>query len=314
MYISISVLFVIAIVLFLGGYIVFRRIALRKDKRGDSFEEQFSEYRLSMATEARLRADFSWFDEHRTHEICATSRDGLKLMATVVEAKDPRGIILLFHGYHSNARRDFCMQMRILHNAGYHLIVVDQRSHSRSEGKYVCFGTRESEDVIVWREKAAELYGSDMPVALMGLSMGGATVLMASAMIDKNDTAVRCVVADCPFSSPIDIVSHVMKNFNNIPPFPLISFASFWCRYLACFSLNSPSSAEKLAESHLPALLFHGTADDFVPQYHSEDVISHSPERAKLVLFDGAKHAEAIYYDEKRYTNELLTFLEQNMK
>ena len=314
LYILISVIFLIAILLFLGGYVIFLRIAPRRDKRGESFEEQFSEYRLSMATETRLRSDFEWFDEQRTREICTTSRDGLRLMATVIEAENARGVILLFHGYLSNARRDFCMHMKILHDAGYHLIVPDQRSHSRSEGKYICFGTRESEDVTVWREKAAELYGKDMPVALMGLSMGGATVLMASALIKKDDTAVRCVVADCPFSAPVDIVSHVMKNFNKIPPYPLVSFASFWCRYLACYSLNAPSSADKLAESHLPALLFHGTADDYVPPHHSKEVVRRSPDRARLVLFEGAKHAESIYYDEKRYTDELLAFLEQHMK
>lgn len=313
-YILIAVLFLLSVLLFIGGYVVFLRIAARKDKRGESFEEQFSEYRLTMATEERLRADFDWFDEHRTREICTHSRDGLRLMATVIEAEDARGVILLFHGYHSNARRDFCMQMRILHNAGYHLIVADQRSHSRSEGKYVCFGTRESEDVTVWREKAAELYGADMPIALIGLSMGGATVLMASALIDRSDTAVRCVVADCPFSSPIDVVSHVMKNYNRIPPFPLISFAGFWCRQLACFSLNAPSSAERLSSSHLPALLFHGTEDDYVPYRHSSEVVALSPERARLVPIEGAKHAEAIYYDEKLYTDELLAFLDKHMK
>ena len=170
LYILVSVLFVLAILLFLSGYVVFLKIAPRKDKRGEGFEEQFSEYRLEMATEERLHSDFDWFEEHRTRDICVTSRDGLRLMATVLEAKEARGVILLFHGYKSNARRDFCMHMKILHDAGYHLIVADQRSHSRSEGKYICFGTRESEDVTVWREKAAELYGKDMPVALMGLS------------------------------------------------------------------------------------------------------------------------------------------------
>ena len=314
LYISLSVLFVLAILLFLSGYVVFLKIAPRKDKRGEGFEEQFSEYRLEMATEERLHSDFDWFEEHRTRDICVTSRDGLRLIATVLEAKEARGIILLFHGYKSNARRDFCMHMKILHDAGYHLIVADQRSHSRSEGKYICFGTRESEDVTIWREKAAELYGKDMPVALMGLSMGGATVLMASALIDKADTAVRCVVADCPFSAPIDIVSHVMKNYNKIPPVPFVTFANFWCRWLASYSLNAPSSADKLAESHLPALLFHGTADDYVPPHHSEEVVRRSPDRARLVLIEGAKHAESIYYDEKRYTDELLGFLEQHMK
>jgi fermentation-respiration switch protein FrsA (DUF1100 family) len=51
-----------------------------------------------------------------------------------------------------------------------------------------------------------------------------------------------------------------------------------------------------------------------VPPHHSKEVVRRSPDRARLVLFEGAKHAESIYYDEKRYTDELLAFLEQHMK
>lgn len=303
--------------LLLFGYIVFVRVSRRRKERAEVFEAQFSEYRLAAATEKRLRNDYEWFDSHRTRELCVTSEDGLKLHATLIEApKDtaPRGVILMLHGCRSNPRRDFCMHFPILHSAGYHILAAEQRSHARSEGKYICYGTLESGDVMLWREKAAELYGKDMPVAFFGLSMGGATVLMASGRVSREDTGVRCIIADCPFSSPKDIVSHVMKNHNHLPPEPALSFADFWCRTLAGFSLSTKSNAEILASSHLPALLLHGSADDYVPPSHSQSIAEAVPERTKLVLFEGAKHANSIYCDENRYVAEMLDFLEKNMK
>ena len=307
---------IILLFLFLVGYIVFVRAIKRKTEREEVFEAQFSEYRLSAATETRLRTDYNWFDSHRTRELCITSEDGLRLHATLIEAPSeapPKGVILLFHGFRSNPRRDFCMHMPILHSAGYHIIAVDQRSHGKSEGKYICYGTLESGDAILWRKKVAEIYG-DMPVALMGISKGGATVLMASGRVSREDTAVRCIIADCPFSSPKSIISYVMRKFHRLPPEPALSFANFWSRLLAGFSISTVSNAEIFAESHLPALLFHGTADDFVPIFHSEAVAKAAPKRAELVKFEGAKHAESIYYDEKKYVELLLSFLDKNMK
>lgn len=312
-----GIIFFASILLFVGGYIIFRQICVRRRDRSDSFEGLFSERRLIIAGEERLRGDYEWFDAHRTQEICTLSHDGLRLFATVVEAPkhvSPKGVIMLFHGYRSNARRDFCIQMRILHNAGYHLLVADQRAHSKSEGKYICYGVQERYDVIAWRNKAAEIFGKDMPIAFMGLSMGGATVLMASGLVSKDDTAVRCVVADCPFSSPRKIILHVMRNYNKIPFSSLfLTFAGFWARTLANFTLSAPSAAELYGQSHIPALLIHGDKDDYVPMLHSRNIADTRKENTRLVTISGAAHADAIYFDEKKYTEELLAFLNKNM-
>lgn len=316
--IAIASVFALSILLLLFGFIIFKRICVRSKTRREGFEEQFSEYRLSLATEQRLRSDYEWFDAHRSREICAISHDGLRLFATVINAPTgltPKGVVILFHGYRSNARRDFCMQARIIHDAGYHLIVTDQRSHDRSEGKYICYGVKERFDVVTWKNEATKIFGADIPIALMGLSMGGATVLMASELISKEDTSLKCIIADCPFSSPKDIVSYVMKEHNKVPLTDLgLAFAGFWSRTLAGFTLSAPSAAQIYAKSHLPALIFHGTDDDYVPIHHSKAVADASGGRASLVTVAGAKHAEAIYYDEQKYTESILAFLSENMK
>ena len=317
LWIPIGIIIAALISLFVGGYIVFVKSCKRKPEREDVFESQFSEYRLSTGIESRLRRDYDWFDANRTSELCITSEDGLRLHATLIEApKDmtPKGVIILVHGFRSNIRRDFCMHVPLLHKEGYHIIAVDQRSHSKSEGKYITYGVRESSDIMRWRDKAAELYGRDMPIILFGLSMGGATVLMASGRVPKDDKAVKCIIADCPLSSARNIIYYVMKTFNNMRPEPLLTFAGFWSRWLAGFDIRSKTTAEVFATSHLDALLFHGDADDFVPPIHSEYVINAAPDRARLIMFEGAKHAEAIYYDEKKYMDSVLGFINEHLK
>jgi pimeloyl-ACP methyl ester carboxylesterase len=275
----------------------------------------FNKVDASDASRARLRVDYDWFDQNKDEDIYLTSSDGLKLAATVVRVKDKdsKGVIILFHGYRSAFRRDLCLQMRILHEAGYDIIAAHQRSHGKSEGKYICYGIKEREDAMLWRAKAAELFGKDTPVALMGLSMGGATVLMASDLADQKDTALRCIVADCPFSYPWDIVREVMLNRYKLYHVPMLYFINFWCRAIAKYSLCSNSSKKSVCASHLPILIFHGDSDTFVAHSHSRSVADASPRNTRLVTIPGADHAQAIFYDEELYTKELLSFLEKHM-
>lgn len=293
-------------------YIIFLRVCRRKNKRSQNFEKVFSPVKLERAGVGRLRTEYEWIDSSATEEISVLTFDGLKLCARVFRAEKARGTIILFHGFRSFGRRDFCLHLRTLFESGYNIILVDQRSHGKSEGKYVCYGVKERRDALVWAKKAAELFGEDTPVCLMGLSLGGATVLMSSELV-CNLPYVRCIVADCPFSSPWGIVRHVLKNKHNAPLFPLVHFINLWCRLIAKFNLKETSAAEAVARSTLPVLIIHGAADDYVPVDCSRKVVNASPEQAQLILIDGAEHAEAIFFDEKKYLSTLFDFLDKNM-
>ena len=316
LYIAVFLLVAFIIFFLIFGYCVFRRVCLRKPARPDTFEATFSKSKLAVADNERLASDYEWFMNSKSSELCVVSKDRKKLYASAVfsSSDQPKGVIILFHGYRSSCVRDFCLQMRILHNAGYHLLVVDQHSHGRSEGKYICYGVREREDVLLWSKAARSFFGDSLPLCLMGLSMGAATVIMSSALVDNNDTSIKCVVADCPFSMPWDIVSHVLVRDHHLPKYPLMYFVNFWCRLLAHFSLKTISSEKAAASTHLPILVFHGEADDFVPTRFSLDIKNAANDKVRLVTVPNAAHGESIYLDEALYTDELFSFLDKNMK
>lgn len=41
----------------------------------------------------------------------------------------------MMHGYKSGAERDFCGGAQIAMQGGYHVLLVDQRAHGKSEGR-----------------------------------------------------------------------------------------------------------------------------------------------------------------------------------
>lgn len=316
-YIFLIILLALIIMTFVAAFLIFKKISIRKKPRKDEVSAIFSQNKIDIAGEDVMRKNLDWVLKGDHQGVCITSEDGLKLHATLINAPadvTPKGVIIAFHGYRSFGARDFCFQLPMLHNAGYHIMLIDQRSHGKSEGKYICYGVKEHRDALLWREKAREIYGSDIPMALFGLSMGGATVLMASGEIKHSDTQMKCVVADCPFYDSYGIIKHVLWKYYKVYPTPIIYFINFWSRFLADFNMRSPSCAEKAKSSNLPTLILHGKEDKFVPTECSVKLAEELGDRVKLVLFDDAKHAECIYYGKERYEKEVLGFLAKYMQ
>ena len=316
MYISIGIIFGILILLFTLAYIIFYETAVRKKPRKNDIHALFTQNKIDLIGEENLTEALNWANKNKTESVCIESEDGLRLHATLINVADginPCGVVIMFHGYRSFGSRDFCLQLPILHEAGYNIMLVDQRAHANSEGKYICYGTKECYDAILWRKKATEIYGEDTPIAFFGLSMGGATVLMASGLVKKEDKQVKCVIADCPFDDSYQIIKHVLWKHRKIYPQPSIHFANFWTRFIASFNMHAPTASERVKESHLPILLFHGKEDKFVPTQCSIDIANSAKDRARLVLVEKAAHAESIYYDPTLYKTELLDFLETHM-
>ena len=315
-YITIGIIFTLLILLFALAYIIFYETAVRKKPKKNDLHVLFTQNKIDIIGEENMRKAFNWVNEKRSGSVCINSDDGLRLHATLINVPTnttPKGVVIVFHGYRSFGARDFCLQLPMLYEAGYNIMLVDQRAHANSEGKYICYGTKECYDAILWRKKATEIYGKDMPIALFGLSMGGATVLMASGLVEKDDPQVKCVIADCPFDDSYQIIKHVLWKYRKIYPHPSIHFANFWTRFIASFNMHSPTATERAKESHLPILLFHGKEDKFVPTQCSVNIANSVGERAKLVLIDNAAHAECVYYATELYQKELIEFLNSNM-
>ena len=119
---------------------------------------------------------------HTTERPTITSFDGLKLQALYLPAQgEAKGTIVAFHGYRSLAPIDFALEVEFFHTLGYDVLLPYQRSHGLSQGKYITYGVKERFDCRDWAWYAARRWG-DRPLFLMGISMGCATVVMASGL------------------------------------------------------------------------------------------------------------------------------------
>ena len=144
-----------------------------------------------------------------------------------------------------------------------------------------------------------------MRILLAGISMGAATVLMTSAL--DLPPQVRGILADCPFTSPAEIIATVgsAKGFPMKFLFPLVEFDA---RLLGRFSLRAADAALAVREAKVPILLIHGEADDFVPCDMSRRIAAANPALIEFHTFPGAGHGLSYLVDTERYTSLVRDF------
>lgn len=241
-----------------------------------------------------------------------TSDDGIPLVAHYIPAENPRALFIMVHGYRSNGSRDFAYIAKPLHEKGYSLLILDNRAHGESGGKYISYGALERFDVVLWANEVKRRL-PDLPVILSGVSMGAATVLMTASM-DLPDS-VRGVVADSGYTSPSDIFRSVMKRMYHLPEFPFVPLAKMLSKMRIGVDFTDVSAAESVKNTKVPILFAHGTGDTFVPHDMSEKNFRNAPKgMARMILVDGAEHTQSYLFDPARYGAELDRFLDECLK
>ena len=239
-------------------------------------------------------------------DIYITSFDGLQLYGRYYHIQNGAPVEILFHGYRSHALRDCSGGFMLARKMGMNVLLVDQRAHGRSEGSAIGFGVLERRDCLSWAKYAAARFGEQTPIILSGISMGGATVIMASSLpLPKN---VVCVLADCPYTSPSAIIRKVCRD-KRLPDKLLYPFVYLSAKLFGRFSLTESSAICEIANTNLPVLLIHGEEDDFVPCQMSKEISAACKSKCQLQLFPDADHGMSYMVDPVRYEEAVAKFL-----
>ncbi len=286
--------------------VAFRAAVPRRDRTEEEWDRYLDGKKWHAHAE-EIRREIAWFRRQETEEVSIRSKDGLRLRGTYLEAPNARACMLLCHGFRSWALLDFSLVLRLFYENGCSVLLIDQRAHNRSEGKYIGYGILERYDCQQWAWFLHAKLGGRLPIFLEGVSMGAATVMMASEL--PLPKSVVGVIADCGYSSPWDELRHCMKRWYHLPAFPVLHLLDLSCKVAAGYSLRDVSSAQALSHSRLPVLFIHGGGDDFVPADMTAENYAAAMGEKRQVIIEGAAHALSYVTDRKRCTEEVLSFI-----
>ena len=241
--------------------------------------------------------------EHELVELEA--RDGEHLVGHWFCRENAERTIVAMHGWRSSWADDFGLTADFLLNHGCNILFAEQRGQNQSGGDYMGFGLLERYDCADW---AAWVQARcPLPIYLSGVSMGAATVLMASGLpLPEN---VRGILADCGFTSPHAIWEHVAKDNLHL------SYSEARRKTIDAICaqrLNGESAnyscEDALKECKVPVLFVHGSDDRFVPVEMTYQNYKACASEKRLLIVPGAGHGESYYKEPANYERAVLQF------
>lgn len=236
-----------------------------------------------------LKESIRFIEENRAETLSVKSEDGITLCAEYVTAAAPtKKFVIFFHGYRSLPHFDLTFIADRYPDCN--LVLVYQRAHGKSGGKYITYGVKERCDALAWCAYLTTRFGEDIKICLHGISMGAMTVLSATAL--PLPKTVKCVIADCGFTTPRAIFYSILKRRIRIGKNLTLLLFNMWSKALADFDINGASAPAAMEKNTLPILFTHGKKDDFVPMEMTMETYSACRAPRDLVLVENAGHAE----------------------
>lgn len=306
LYVSLGVIAGIVLIILTVSLICYF-MAFYSPKRKECSPEEYK-FQLEELYEPYRQDMIKWMKDARAlnpENLKIKSHDGLTLVGKYYEYKKGAPIEILFHGYKGNGERDLSGGIERCFAIERNAIIVDQRGAGESDGHTITFGIKEHLDCIKWAEYVSERFGSDTKIILTGVSMGAATVLMASGKeLPKN---VVCILADCGYSTPREIIMKTIKEMK-LPPKIMYPFVKLGAKIFGHFNLDEYSPIEAVRNSKTPTIFIHGTNDDFVPYSMSEKMYEECTAKKSLVPIEDAGHGLAYPVNKEKYLQALQDF------
>ncbi len=194
-----------------------------------------------------------------------------------------------------------------LWRAGFNVLLFDYNGHGSGRGAPVTLGYREMHDFM----DALDYTKRRLPnarIGVFGASMGASLAILGAALHPE----ILAVVADSPFATHTDVVTHNVERVVRLPSRPFVRIADEFLYRMAGYRGSDVEPIRAVAAiSPRPLLLFHGTADRVTPVEQGIRVYEAAGEPKELVLGEGADHCGTYFLDRPAYSKSVIAFFSE---
>lgn len=241
-------------------------------------------------------------------QVQISAHDGVSLVGHWHPCENPKRIVVAMHGWRSSWSQDFGLIADFWHDNNCAVLYAEQRGQNNSGGDHMSFGLLERYDCLEWINWVNERMETNLPVYLVGVSMGATSVLMASELELPDN--VYGIAADSAFTSPHAIWKHVSENNLHIPYVLHKGGADRMCWERIQVEANAASTTEALKQCTVPVFLVHGTDDHFVPVEMTYENYKACTSEKRLLIVPGADHCMSYIVEKETYERAAKEFWE----
>ncbi len=204
-------------------------------------------------------------DPSRVDDVYFRTADGLELHAWYCRAKKPIASVLFCHGNTGNITRS-APSIHKLVDEGINVFTFDYRGFGKSGGRPTVRGL--VKDAVAAAEEHDRIMPPGLPSILYGYSLGGAVALQLTQLRSFEGMILQ-------------------STFTNLKQMARVKFPRFPVHLIAGDEFDSLS---RIRDVELPLIFVHGTEDQTVPSWMSEQLFEACRSGKELVLVDGGAH------------------------
>lgn len=236
------------------------------------------------------------------YEVVKIKNDNLVLSGKYYNNGSPNTVIMA-HGYHAKSLNNFHASGISFLNHGYNILMIDERAHNDSEGKFTTMGLKEQYDILEWI-KWVERTTNTQNIVLYGVSMGAASVCYLSNKLEN--TLVRAIVSDCGFTSFYDEIFYQERK--RIDLLLILFFMRLYAKMFLHIDIKNRVS-ESLKDDIIPIYFIHGLDDEMVPVEHTITNFNAVKAEKKVRYVAGAGHTTSFLIDYDYLDKDVFSFI-----
>lgn len=207
------------------------------------------------------------------------------------------GNLVLVHGRRGR-KEDYLLIAERFCAAGFRCILFDLPAHGDHPGAVACYGVKEAHlPEMVLRHAAAEFGFDPQPCGIMGISMGGAVGIRATA---KKEAPWRAAV----FVSTFDALDHVVRHQASGLAGSWGGSGLHWItrrvfEWQTGMEISAVNSLELVPDLKCPTLIAHGTSDRVIPVEFGRPLYESLPAgiEKRWIEIPGADHDNVLITD-----------------
>jgi fermentation-respiration switch protein FrsA (DUF1100 family) len=234
------------------------------------------------------------------------SQSGALLSGWHVDAKNRNGVVVLFHGIRATKVSMF-KRAQLLYESGFSVVLIDFQSHGESTGDRITIGYLEKYDVLA-SIKYAENNHLGEPIGVIGVSLGGASTLLASPQ-NIDALVIESVYPD--ISRAVHNRVKAKLGFLSWVPAEIL-LAQLEPRL--GFSISELSPIEKIGSLKCPIFVVSGSDDLHTTAEESRQMYMRANEPKQLWLARGVAHKDIYSEMPMLYKDKVIGFLAYHMR
>lgn len=213
--------------------------------------------------------------------------DGITLHGWWISHPNSKGTILFFHGNAGNISHRL-QTLRLFHELGYRVLIIDYRGYGQSRGTPSEKGLYADAEA-TWHY-LAEHHGLEPgQIIIAGRSLGAAVALYLAVQHPP-----RALIMESSFTS--------------VPDMAAIHYPWLPVRWLSRYQFDN---RERITRLRSPLLIVHGEQDEIAPYNQGLELYELASSPKQLLSLQGS-HNTAQLYDYRTYREGLKQFLERD--